>query len=247
MNKQYLAIKLLFLFTLLFQFNFIIAQDDSYTTGIITQATVNYTTPKKWTITSKLEYRNLFYEGIVGQGIEDEWRQERMLLGPMISKRISARGTFGIGVQGQIKWRSEKASDYNYSTIIQIQYSLSQKYSKFKASHRFLFDPTIQKAKPISYRLRYRYNVELPLNGTNVDVGEWYLKVGIENLLIYKTELEHEVRIGPFFGYLVNKSNKFEIGLDYRFTHAFKAGFEHQLWLNLGWYYSIPTKEKKTT
>lgn len=244
MYKFLLVFKLLLVFLCL-QFNFLVAQD-SYTTGAITQATVTYTTPKKWTLTSKVEYRTLFYKGEFGTGVEDSWRQERIIIGPMLSKRISAKGTLGFGLQGQFRWYSATAADYGYLTRIQIQYSLSQKYTKLRATHRFLFDPAIEKDKPVSYRMRYRYNLELPLNGVTLDVGEWYLKGAIENILVYQQPtINHELRMAGFICYLLNKENKVELGIDYRISHPFKSDFQHQAWLNLAWFYSIPAKSSK--
>ena len=236
MHKK-LRIIQIFLLLFLIQYNLVVAQDD-YTIGSLSHVTVTYTTPQKWTLTGKLEYRSLFVEGITGQAIEDSWRSERIIFAPMISKRITAKGVLGIGWQMQAKWDDIEPTEYFIRP--QLQYSISNKYAKYRTTHRFLVDVGFEKNEPIVSRLRYRYNIELPLSGASVDVGEWYIKVGLENIFIYKNPtFSQEIRITPFIGYLLNKANKLEIGVDYRFTHPFEAKYAHQAWLNLGWFYSI--------
>jgi hypothetical protein len=89
-------------------------------------------------------------------------------------------------------------------------------------------------------RLRYRLSLELPLNGTQVDAGEWYLKVNHEYLNAFQDRnYDLELRLVPVLGHLVNDRNKWEMGIDSRVNGFLAEDTRWTFFWALAWYYIL--------
>lgn len=120
------------------------------------------------------------------------------------------------------------------------QFTLVRRYNRFRLGHRFATDQTFSARESPEFRLRYRLTAEFPLNGTEVDRNEWYLKVSNEYLGAYQRgSTELELRVIPTLGYLFTDTNKLEFGLDMRSDSFLEGAAAHDIWLGVSWYVAL--------
>lgn len=140
--------------------------------------------------------------------------------------------------------------DYNHSLSLGVQYRMRESidggsnelrltqqfnYTKnngaLRFGHRIRFEQRILKDFTI-LRSRYRFALDVPLEGEKLDVGEVYLITSMEALLshskVYKPELDH--RTTSHIGWLISESLKLQFGLEYRFE-AFNINTEEKLFV----------------
>lgn len=123
-------------------------------------------------------------------------------------------------------------------TIQQISYS--KRSSSLRFGHRFRIDQTFASDVPTVWRLRYRYSLELPLQGADLNDGEFYLISSVELLFISSSDQNtSEQRAAASLGYFMNKKNKFEVGIDYRAGDVFDVLNLHQTWLSLNYFLNL--------
>lgn len=111
------------------------------------------------------------------------------------------------------------------------QFNYTKRNEALRFGHRFRFEQRILSDLTI-LRSRYRFAVDLPLNGVKLDVGEAYLVLSMEALLsqgkIIKPELDY--RTTGNIGWVISKKSKLQFGLEYRFE-AFNIATEHRLFI----------------
>lgn len=107
-----------------------------------------------------------------------------------------------------------------------------------KVAHRLGFEQFYQNHQTPKYRSRYRATLLKPLNGTEVNDNEYYLKLSNEYVYAFATD-DLEIRVSPYLGHRINKNNKLELGLDYRLSQFLNANPKHRLWLRTTWYISL--------
>jgi hypothetical protein len=97
--------------------------------------------------------------------------------------------------------------------------------------HRFRTEQRILPSKTI-FRQRYRFAIDLPLNGEKLNIGEPYLVASMELLLslssLDKPEIDH--RTTTQIGWQISEDMKFQTGLEYRFE-AFNINTEYRLFI----------------
>ncbi|PQJ21726.1 DUF2490 domain-containing protein [Tenacibaculum sp. SG-28] len=118
------------------------------------------------------------------------------------------------------------------------QFNCTSIYANYKLAHRFAVEQFFQKNKNPQYRGRYRLTFEKALNGDKIDVKEWYFKGANEYLYQFNAR-DFEIRIVPSMGYLWNKNNKIEFGLDYRLAKVGKENTSQNIWFRTTWYFTI--------
>lgn len=120
------------------------------------------------------------------------------------------------------------------------QFTLVQRYSRFRLAHRIATDQTFETDELPEFRLRYRIAAELPLNGEAADPGEFYLKINHEYLNAFQgREYDLEIRLVPQLGYSFTDRNKLEAGLDYRIRGFLDQAAEGFYWVTLSWFVKI--------
>lgn len=138
---------------------------------------------------------------------------------------------------GGIMHRFREAED-RQRTIQQISYS--KRSSSLRFGHRFRTDQTYAANAPTVWRLRYRYSLELPLQGADLNEGEFYF-IGSAELLFIASRNQNTFaqRAAASLGYFINTKNKFEIGIDYRAGNVFEVLNVHQTWLSLNYFLNL--------
>ena len=127
----------------------------------------------------------------------------------------------------------------NANRIIQ-QLSVLQRLRNLRINHRMRTDQTFTKNVDLEFRFRYRFSLEIPLEGAEVDPTEFYMVISDEPILSYQTnEFEIENRMVIALGKLYNNKEKLEWAVDYRTDGFIQEGFRTRLWAKISYYYNF--------
>jgi hypothetical protein len=133
-----------------------------------------------------------------------------------------------IGIQYRIR---ESIDGGNNELRITQQFNYTKKSEALRFGHRFRFEQRILEDLTI-LRSRYRFALDLSLNGEKLDIGESYLVTSMEVLLSQsnkiKPELDH--RTSAQMGWLISEKSKLQFGLEYRFE-ALNINTENRLFI----------------
>ncbi|WP_231463842.1 DUF2490 domain-containing protein [Pedobacter sp. Leaf132] len=196
--------------------------------GISPVINTSFKLKNDWNINSKLEGRQLLKQNPFP---EDKKEQifERLDLEVVLDKALNSSNDLGVGYLV----RSEEGKFIH--RFIQ-QYAYTKKLYSSQISHRFRIDQTLEDAKALQFRLRYRVSWEKPLSGLQVDSEEFYLKLNNEYLgVLQDSKTNMEIRGLAIVGYTIGKKNRIETGGDYRLEEIF-GNLTHKIFLNIGFY-----------
>ncbi len=117
------------------------------------------------------------------------------------------------------------------------QLSWITRKGNIKLGHRFVTDQTFSKNSATNVRIRYRINSKIPLRGQRLDKGEFYVKPGLEYLAkIKEREINHELRIVPALGFVVDEKQSIECNIQYRNGNIQFPLKDQRLFLGFSWY-----------
>lgn len=143
----------------------------------------------------------------------------------------------GVSVALGVFHRFQDNEDGN--RIIQ-QLAVLQRMRNLRINHRFRTDQTFTRKDDFELRFRYRFSVEIPLEGDEVDPTEFYLVVSEEPIFSSKGgEFEIENRTALALGKLFNSNEKLEWAVDYRTDGFIQEGFRTRLWAKISYYYNF--------
>lgn len=143
----------------------------------------------------------------------------------------------GVSIALGVFHRFQENEDGN--RIIQ-QFSKLQRMRNMRINHRFRTDQTFTKNDNLEVRFRYRFSIEIPLQGAEVDYGEYYLVLSEEPIFSLKGgEFEIENRTVAALGKLFNSNEKLEWAVDYRTDGFIQEGFRTRLWAKISYYYNF--------
>lgn len=118
------------------------------------------------------------------------------------------------------------------------QYNIVHNIASFKLGHRIGVEEHFpEKSKPF-YRGRYRVSVQKALQGTKLDVHEFYIKFGHE-CVYHFNDKSLEIRFSPYVGYQASKKDKVEVGVEYRANDLLADFNTHRFWFRTTWYISL--------
>lgn len=149
------------------------------------------------------------------------------------SKKINIDHTVALGYLNRINQNGEVFHRFTQ------QYTYVNSLGNGRTAHRFRLDETFGNVLPV-FRLRYRFSFEMPLNGQEVDPGEWYLVWEGETVgsLENKTG-DLELRFVPAFGTLLTNKSKLEISSDLRLSGILLSEQRISTWLRMSLYHTI--------
>lgn len=98
------------------------------------------------------------------------------------------------------------------------QYNSTFKPNTARYGHRIRSEQRIFNQKTI-YRFRYRFALDTPLNGEQLDLGEAYVLASIESLisLSRSSKPQYDQRFNANIGWLIFTNTKLQTGFEYRF------------------------------
>jgi hypothetical protein len=101
--------------------------------------------------------------------------------------------------------------------------------------HRLRSDQTFYKEESFKLRIRYRFSLEVPLQGQALDPGEFFLLASEEVLFNYQdSTIGFENRLVFNTGYMINPSQKLQFGFDLR-SKSGQLFTGNTLLVKLGW------------
>lgn len=180
-------------------------------------------------------------QAITDNSLENSFNYDYILtdISSIISFKIGSNTSTNIGYL--VRFREGKT----IHRAIQ-QFNIVTNADAYRIGHRFATDQTFGNETTPTFRLRYRVTAEKPLSGSKVDPKEFYAKLGNEYLGSLKSNNgDLEIRLLPFIGYEISKTNKVEIGLDYRISKFIDGDSKNNLWLSFNWFYSLDLRSKK--
>ncbi|MFT6370659.1 MAG: hypothetical protein ACJAWH_001743 [Maribacter sp.] len=143
--------------------------------------------------------------------------------------RIGADKSVGFGVQYRFRHLFERTKE-NELRFVQ-QYNVTKSTRGLRLGNRFRSEQRITKISTI-HRFRYRFALDFPLQGEELDLGESYIVVSTEALLsVAKAAVpEYDQRLTANIGWLLEQNTKLQMGAEYR-TENYTQGPEHVFFL----------------
>lgn len=130
--------------------------------------------------------------------------------------KIRDNQSIGLGLQ----YRFRKAFDKDTGNELRLteQYNITSRTGAIRLGHRLRYEQRIFSAVTV-HRFRYRFALDSPLQGEQLDIGETYLVGSLESLLSVTRMQgpEYDQRIRMQLGWLLQAGINMEVGLEYRF------------------------------
>jgi hypothetical protein len=215
--------------------NMVALGQSNVSSGLLPRINLSIELAKGLKLNNSIESRQVFL-----RSLEEDIKYDLILtdLAAVLSFKTSVNTAFNGGYQLRLLNKHTLHRFIQQFNIISIKESV-------RLAHRIGTDQTFGKDVPMEFRTRYRLTLEIPLNGTRIDPGEFYFKMGNEILwAIQRDQSDIEVRITPMIGYLFPKSNKLEAGIDYRFNEFVESAIDHDFWISITWFQTINQKRK---
>jgi len=202
--------------------------------GLLPELSLSYKWTDKIQQTLKIESAHIVYKSDYH---DIEYNYERTDVQFFLQGRLSPF----FRISGGYLYRFNGEGD-NSNRFIQ-QASFLQRRIGLMVGHRLRLEQSPSSLNGLKWRYRYRLSAEVPIEGQSLDEGEYYLILSGEPIYSMQNRSgEIETRIISSLGYLVSNASKLELGIDYRIQEIFNHDAQQNLWLNFGWYYTIPNK-----
>lgn len=210
-----------------------VCAQDAYRFGGLPSLNLNSKLKNDWTFNTKIESRQLFQTREFNGNVDKDYDYVLTDFSLIAAKKVGLNSR----VAGGYLIRIEDGELFH--RFIQ-QYVMVQRLSGFRLAHRFLSDQTFSKSEKPEIRLRYRITAEIPLDGQEVDQGEFYVKINNEYVnSLQAMEYDLEIRLVPLLGYDMADNFKIETGLDYRINSFLKNKTRHSYWMVLNFFIEI--------
>lgn len=220
-----------YLFCLIFCFVGYLCSAQNLEAGFLPDFTISYKISEQYKLVHKLESRFPSYNDRT-EDIDVQF--ERFDIQNFIERKVGLFSKLSLGYQYRIKDRT--ADEHR---LIQ-QFSWSDKFTGFRIGHRLRSDQTFSSARKPEIRFRYRSAFQFPLQGQQIDAGEYYLSISDELVWSYRSpSADLENRVVAKLGLYINDKNKIEWGLEWRVEELFLDKVNHQVWVGLSWYKAL--------
>lgn len=202
-------------------------------TGIFPEISLTKKLDKQNKLNFKFENQEILFDSRDLESENPQFKHYRTDLMLFFDRSVRPGMSIALGVFH----RFQENEDGN--RIIQ-QLSMLQRMRKIRINHRLRTDQTFTKNDNLEVRFRYRFSLEIPLEGAEVDFGEYYLVLSEEPIFSLKDgDFEIENRTAIAMGKLYNSNEKLEWGVDYRTDGFIQDGFRTRLWAKISYYYNF--------
>lgn len=219
----------LLLFSLLFFATAVKSQQFIQSSSIAPDISVNIKLNEHYTINSKVEAFQLYFER--DDATLPLWvnKFEGADLQLFITRRLNPFSRASLGYQ----YGFEPGNPGSHRFIQ--QYSRVSRFRDLTFGHRLRSDQTFYTDQAARLRLRYRISLEIPLQGQSLDPREFFLLVSDEVLYAYQ-ETSHSIENRFVFnaGYMINTAQKLQFGFDLR-SENLQLLTNNKLLVKLGW------------
>lgn len=204
-----------------------------YEAGFLPAINLNKSLSEKWKLNVKSETRLIFLEDAFSESPDKSLNFILSDLSVVFSRKVGLNNALAGGYLMRFRNNTFQHRQLLQFTIVPVG-------NPFRMAHRFAADHTFDEEAPTQLRLRYRLAIELALNGSYVDAGEFYLKANQEQLHTFSDgQYDLELRLVPVLGYTFTDDNKLEAGLDYRIDGFIASAATNTLYTTLSWYRAL--------
>lgn len=208
-------------------------QNQVFFTGIFPEVSLTKKVNDRIKLNFKVENQEIIFNNQDAQSENPQFTHYRTDLMMFFDRSIRP----GISVALGIFHRFQENEDGN--RIIQ-QLAILQRMRNLRINHRMRTDQTFTRNDDLEVRFRYRFSMEIPLEGDEVDPKEFYMVLSEEPIFSYKGgDFEIENRTAIALGKLFNSQEKLEWALDYRTDGYVQEGFRTRLWMKISYYYNF--------
>ncbi|MEM9143170.1 MAG: DUF2490 domain-containing protein [Bacteroidota bacterium] len=185
---------------------------------------LNYKVGKNYAHNFSMDTRQYLYEGN-----DLQLRARHVDISHFSKLTIASQKSIALGIMYRFREALESMGQ-NELRLTQ-QYNIAQNLGKIRLGNRFRTEQRINPDRTI-YRFRYRFALDLPLQGEKLNVGESYLVTSTESLLsaAQGSRPEWDQRGTAFIGWLLYPNTRFQTGMEYR-TENYAQRAEHVLFL----------------
>lgn len=187
-----------------------IAAQQDFTTYFQPQIALNYKVSTGYSHNFSIGQRNYVYDKS-----DLQFKTRQIDLVHFSKLKIQDNQSLALGIQYRIRENFEPGKG-NELRLTQ-QYNITSKPRVARLGHRVRSEQRITSALTI-HRFRYRFAVDFPLNGEQLDIGEAYVVTSTESLLSVANGQgpEFDQRITGNIGWLLREKTKMQFGLEYR-------------------------------
>lgn len=189
--------------------NVSIAQEN-FTTYFQPQVALNYKVSNGYSHNFSLGQRNYIYD-------DNDLQFKTRQIDLVHFSKLEIRGNQSLALGIQYRFRENFEPGKGNELRLTQQYNITSKPRIARIGHRVRSEQRITSALTV-HRFRYRFAVDFPLNGEQLDIGEAYIVTSTESLLsVAKSRSpEFDQRITANIGWLVKEKTKVQFGLEYR-------------------------------
>ena len=189
---------------------------DNFTGFWEPEIALNYKVVSDYSHNYSIRQRNYFYDD---NNLQLNTRQ--LDISHFSKLRVRDNQSLSLGIL--YRFRDNFEPDRENELRLTQQYNLINKPTTIRFGHRFRAEQRIN-ASLTTHRFRYRFALDVPLSGENLDIGEPYLISSLESLMsVARTEKpQYDQRFTGHGGWLLNKGTKLQLGLEYRFEDYFQ-------------------------
>lgn len=208
-------------------------QNKVFFTGVFPEILVTKRISPLYRLNFKVENQEILFDNRDSEIDNPQFTHYRTDLMMFLNRDIRPGVSIAMGLFHRIQVNE------NANRIIQ-QLALLQRMRNLRINHRFRTDQTFTKNDDFEFRFRYRFTVEIPLEGAEIDPKEFYMVISNEPIFSFKgDEFEIENRAVVALGKLFNMNEKLEWGIDYRTDGFIQEGFRTRLWAKISYYYNF--------
>lgn len=182
---------------------------DNFTLYAEPTITLNYEVATNYSHNFEVANRSYIYD-------EDlEFRARHLELTHFSNLNIGFDQSIAFGIK--YRWRENFEENEENELRLTEQYNLTHRNRNLRLGNRFRAEQRILPSST-AHRFRYRFALDTPLSGEQLDVGEAYFVISTEALLsaAKSQKPEFDQRLTSQIGWLVNPETKLQTGLEYR-------------------------------
>jgi hypothetical protein len=212
--------------------NFSGQAQSEFTYGFLPEVAVSYRWDEKWRISTQLESMQQSFVN-QGQARIEGYEYIRTDFTTLLTYQIAPNWGVGVGALSRFENNA-----FIFRSIQQLTFN--KRGPSVRYGHRLRTDQTFEPQEDLRLRLRYRFSVEVPLQGETLNDQEFYTLWSVEQIGIHQSrKLDWEQRLSGVLGYYFNDQHKIEIGLDYRLDKFLDAPGRHRVWTMLNYYLNL--------
>lgn len=187
---------------------------------------------QRWQFTGKVESQHGLYRFQKNTLSKTDYFHDRTDLQAFFDFKLTPFSGIALGYQ----YRLEGGEALNSHRSIQ-QISFVQRKMTYRLGHRIRTDQTYEEEAAFEFRLRYRLSAEFPLQGRELEPGEWYLLLSEEIIAsLDDSPMRLENRFVTSIGILIADGSKIESGIDYRLDRFLESAGRSRWWWKTGWF-----------